>query len=226
MSRAIPLLRLFENPPENTHRRCCKGWAETFANGVHLIGLRSFATMLWFSDKIFAVGRGISQIAPMLRLILPLLILVATHVSVHAQDVDPALAPAMQRYDAAIAELRATRKTQISQVEAEYTRQLDAVMKSVTDEKKLTQLRAEKQGVAAGLLAAPKSETFPEEAAAARKSFLAAAGKAAFDYAAAKKKLDDAYLKEMAGIAKAAKGKNSPIGAQIAEEKRRVTAEN
>jgi hypothetical protein len=82
--------------------------------------------------------------------------------------------------------------------------------------------------VVKGMLAPGNPVGLPEEVAAARKVFLNGAGKGSLEYHAAKKKLDDAYLKTLAGLAKQARGKNAPQGlaGQVAEEKRRVTTGN
>lgn len=164
----------------------------------------------------------------MLRSLPALLCLVTflLSVSARAQALDPALAPVAERYSAAIGELKSKRKAQLGQHEAEYARQLDAAINASTDEAKKAVLKKERQDLSSGFLAPAKPAAFPAEASGARKTFLSGAGKAAFDYHTAKKKLDDVYLKELATISKQAKGKNSALTGQIAAEKRRVTAEN
>ena len=178
-------------------------------------------------DKSFAAARENLQISSMLRPLPSLLCILLLGATLMAQTLDPLLAPIADRYNGAVGELKAARKAQMAQHEAEYARQLNAAMKLMTDEGKVAILRKELEGVAVGILASPGKPTeFPAEAIAARKTFLSAAGKVTFDFAAAKKKLDEAYLKELATVAKQAKGKNSPLTTQIAAEKRRIAKEN
>jgi hypothetical protein len=141
------------------------------------------------------------------------------------QELDPALAPHAQSYDAAVADLQKMRKTQLTQRETEYVQKLDAAIGAAKEEATVTLLRKEREGIVKGLLAPASPTGFPEDVASARKTFFNGAGKASADYHAAKKKLDDAYLKTLAGLSKQAKGKNAPAGlaAQVAAEKRRVT---
>lgn len=158
------------------------------------------------------------------RLLLVMLFLAAS-VTLRAQvALDPLLAPHAEQYNSEIERLRALRKTQLAQVETEYVQRLDDAIKTVTDEKTLALLRKEREGVVTGLLAPANPAGLPEEAEAARKTFLNGAGKAAFDFNTEKKKVDDAYLKVLAGLTKQAKVKGAPAGlaAQVAAEKQRV----
>lgn len=142
-----------------------------------------------------------------------------------AQDVAAGLAPHAERYNAQVSELQRVRKSQLSQAETEYVQKLDAAISSGKDEATIATLRKEREGVVKGLLAPGNPANLPEEIAASRRAFLGGAGKAAVEYNAAKKKLDDAYLKTLASLAKQAKGKSAPAGlaAEVAAEKRRVT---
>ena len=145
-----------------------------------------------------------------------------------AQELDPLLAPHAERYNADLEALRKTRKAETTRYETEYAQKLDAVIAAAKDEATITKLRKEREGVVKGMLVPANPVGLPEDAMAARKVFLNGAGKASFEFNAAKKKLDEAYLKTLAGLAKQARGKTAPKGlaAQVAEEKRRVTAGN
>ena len=145
-----------------------------------------------------------------------------------AQELDQLLAPHAETYNAAVAELQKTRKTQVTERETEYVKKLDAAITAATDEATIDMLRKEREGLVKGLLAPGNPHAFPAEVTAARKAFFNGTSKATFDYNAAKKKLDDAYLKTLAGLAKQAKSKTAPPGlaGQIADEKRRVTKGN
>lgn len=166
----------------------------------------------------------------MLRLLLVLLCSIHFVIPGFAQEqtLDPLLAPHAERYTTELDQLRATRKAELTRTETEYAKKLDAVIATAKDEATIEKLRKEREGVVKGMLAPANPVGLPEEALAARKVFLNGVGKAAFDYHAAKKKIDDAYLKTLAGLAKQARGKTAPKGlaSQVAEEKRRVTAGN
>ena len=143
-----------------------------------------------------------------------------------AQERDPLLAPHAERYDAELDALRKTRKAETTRYETEYVQKLDAAISAGKDEATIAKLRKEREGVVKGMLVPANPVGLPEETMTARKAFLNGAGKASLQYNAAKKKLDDAYLKTLAGLAKQARGKNAPKGlaTQVAEEKRRVTS--
>ena len=145
-----------------------------------------------------------------------------------AQELDPLLAPHVERYNADLAALRKTRKAETTRYETEYAQKLDAVIAAAKDEAIITKLRKEREGVVKGMLVPANPVGLPDDAMAARKVFLNGAGKASMEFNVARKKLNDAYLKTLAGLAKQARGKNAPKGlaAQVAEEKRRVAAEN
>ncbi len=145
-----------------------------------------------------------------------------------AQELDPLLAPHVERYNTDLDVLRRTRKAETTRYETEYAQKLDAVIAAAKDETTITKLRKEREGVVKGMLVPANPVGLPDEAMAARKAFLNGAGRASLQFNAAKKKLDDAYLKTLAGLAKQARGKNAPKGlaAQVAEQKRRVTSGN
>ena len=145
-----------------------------------------------------------------------------------AQALDPILAPHAEKYTVSLDELRKSRKAEITRHETEYAQKLDTVIVTAKDEAMITKLRKEREGVVKGILAPGNPVGLPEEVVVARKAFLNGAGKASLDFHAAKKKLDDAYLKTLAGLAKQARGKDAPkeLAAQVAAEKRRVTTGN
>jgi hypothetical protein len=142
-----------------------------------------------------------------------------------AQDLDPSLAPHAAQYTADLQVLSTARKAQMTEATRLYLAQLDAALKVPgLDPATATALKKERDGVATGLLVPANPTGLPPDIATARKTFLSAAGKAAFDFNAAKKKIDDAYLKILTGLTRKAKGKTVPAGlsAQAAAEKRRV----
>ena len=166
-----------------------------------------------------------------MRRLLPILLCALQLISfvvLRAQELDPLLAPHAETYNTAVAELQKTRKTQVAERETEYVQKLDAAISAAKDEATITMLRKEREGVVKGLLAPGNPSAFPAEVTTARKAFFNGTGKATVDFGAAKKKLDDAYLKTLAGLAKQAKSKTAPPGlaAQVADEKRRVTKGN
>ncbi len=166
----------------------------------------------------------------MLRSLLVLLYALLTFAGAQlsAQELDPLLAPHAERYNAELEALRKTRKVETTRHETEYAQKLDAAIAAAKDEGTIMKLRKEREGVVKGMLVPANPVGLPEDAMAARKAFLNGAGKASLEFNAARKKLNDAYLKTLAGLAKQARGKNAPKGlaAQVAEEKRRVAAEN
>jgi hypothetical protein len=181
-------------------------------------------------DKSFAPQAKFAEITRMIRSLPVLLCAIQFIVCVlaQAQALDPILAPQAEKYTLSLDELRRTRKATITRYETEYAQKLDSVIAAAKDEATITKLRKEREGVVKGMLAPGNPVGLPEEAVAARKLFLNGAGKASLEFHAAKKKLDDAYLKTLAGLAKQARGKNAPQGlaAQVAAEKRRVTTGN
>jgi hypothetical protein len=178
--------------------------------------------------KSFALAGEISETA-MMRRFLPILLcalhLITGGTAARAQELDPLLAPHAEVYNSGLADLQKNRKAQLAACETEYVQKLDAAMSRAKDESAVAMLRKEREGVVKGLLAPSDPTAFPEEIATARKAFFNGVGKASLEYSAAKKKLDDAYLKTLAGLAKQAKGKNAPPGlaSQVAAEKKRVT---
>jgi hypothetical protein len=181
-----------------------------------------------FAPAIISLpGDAISSQKPAMFRLLSLLSLLLFAGSAGPQELDPLLAPHANKYGEEIRALQAARKAHMTQVTTAYLQHLDAAIKAAAQDA-ATQaiLKKERDGVASGLLAPAYPVGLPEETAAARKAFFAGVGKAAHDFATAKKKLDEAYLKVLAGLAKQAKAKTAPPGlaAQVAAEKRRVNA--
>jgi hypothetical protein len=141
------------------------------------------------------------------------------------QQIAPNLAPHAAKYTSDVDTLRVARKMKLEESQNAYLRALDAaILPGTAAPDILEALRKERNGVVAGLLAPADPAGLPDEIAAARKVFFNGVGKAAHDFAVEKKKLDDAYLKILAELAKQAKRKGAPpsLGQEVAAEKRRV----
>ena len=144
-----------------------------------------------------------------------------------AQDLDPSLAPQAAQYTADLEVLKTARKAQLAGSTRIYLVQLDAALKTpALDAATATTLKKERDGVASGLLVPANPVGLPADILVARKAFFSGVGKASFDFTAGKKKIDDAYLKVLTGLARKAKAKTVPAGlsAQVAAERRRVLA--
>jgi hypothetical protein len=181
-------------------------------------------------DKSFAPTPTIAEITMMPRRLLAALCM--SHLLLAgllgAEALNPLLAPHAERYTAGLDELRGARKSQLAREETEYVQKLDAAIGAAKDEKAIEVLRREREGVVKGMIAPGNPDGLSPEVTAARKAFFSGVGKASADFAAAKKKLDDAYLKTLADLAKQARGKSAPAGlaAEVAAEKRRVVSGN
>jgi hypothetical protein len=164
----------------------------------------------------------------MARLLLILAFLLGSTSLSFSQALDPLLEPHASRYSADVKALMAARDAGVKESEAGYVQKLDAAGATVTDEALKALIKRERQGVLAGLLAPANPTGLPEDLQVARRAFINGVGKATADYNKAKKVVDDAYLKVLAGLAKQARAKTSPAGlaAQVAAEKRRVTSGN
>jgi hypothetical protein len=184
---------------------------------------------LW-RDKSFAPTSAIAEKTMMPRCLLAVLCMSHLFVAalLGADVLNPLLAPHAERYTAGLEDLRGAKKSQLAREETEYVQKLDAAIATAKDEKAIAVLRREREGVVKGMIAPANPDGLSPEVTAARKAFFSGVGKASADFAAAKKKLDDAYLKTLADLAKQARGKSGPPGlaAEVTAEKRRVVSGN
>jgi hypothetical protein len=137
---------------------------------------------------------------------------------------DPALETHAAHYDADLAALKAARVTELAQRRAAYLAELDAALAKVAtgaDAAMIGMLKKEREGIAGGLVTPANPVGLPPETQAARKLFFNRVEFSAMNFAAEKKKLDDAYLKLLVTLGRQTKS-DKTMPARIAAERRRV----
>jgi hypothetical protein len=151
-----------------------------------------------------------------------ILAIIVAVASLHAQDDTPDFVELATARDAALADLRAARKTRLADCRTTYLQLLDAALKTAAAPAAAIIAR-ERDGIARGLVAPAEASGLGDDLASARRVFFNGVGKASVEFDAAKKKLDTDYLKALAKLQAKSK-RDKALAAHIAAEKRRIAS--